>query len=112
MDYRILPNKGAGCVSKVLSDIVERKLRLWAFQRWFRIENRTFIKENVFILDISDRTAFLQTIGGALVREGALNRQNTVLQNFIEPWEPKIYKTHTEPKISQLFMVTVDISTD
>ncbi len=50
--YRILPNKGAGRVSKVTPDTVERKPRFWAFQRWFRIENRTIIKENVFILDI------------------------------------------------------------
>ncbi len=70
--YRILPNKGAGHISKVTSDIVERKLRFWAFQHWFRIENWTIIKENVFILDIYDRTAFLQTKGAPLLGRAPL----------------------------------------
>ncbi len=36
--YRNLPNRGAGRESKT-------KLGFWAFQRWFRIENRSNIKE-------------------------------------------------------------------
>ena len=77
-NYRILPNKGAGRVSKVTSDIVSKKLSFCAFQRWFRIENRTIIKETVRILVIYDRFAFPQTMEGALIRGGALNRQNAV----------------------------------
>ncbi len=63
LGYRILPNKGAGRFSKVPSDIVVRKLRFWAFQQWFRIENRTIIKETVCVLDIYDRFGFPQTMG-------------------------------------------------
>ncbi len=52
--YHNLPNKGAGRSSKVGSDSVGKKLRFSAFQRWFRIENRTIIKETVSILAIYD----------------------------------------------------------
>ncbi len=43
--YRILPNKGAGRSNKTISNSLEGKLTFSAFQRWFRIENRTIIKE-------------------------------------------------------------------
>ncbi len=59
-----------------------------AFQRWFRIENRTIIKETTSILAICDGFGFLQTIGGALIRGGALNWQITVFVSlliFISP---------------------------
>ena len=52
--YRNLPNKGAGRSSKVGSDSVRKKLRFSAFQRWFRIENRTISKETMSILAIYD----------------------------------------------------------
>ena len=54
-----------------------------AFQRWFRIENRTIIKETTSILAIYDGFGFLQTIGGALIRGGALNWQITVPQGHV-----------------------------
>ncbi len=73
--YRILPNKGAGRSSEVTFDSLGTKLRFWAFQRWFRIEKRTIFKETVLILVRYDRAGFLQTIGGALIRGGALNWQ-------------------------------------
>ena len=60
--YCILPNKGAGRVSKVRSGIGRKKLRFWAFQRWFQIENRTIIKVTACILDIYDKIGFIQTV--------------------------------------------------
>ncbi len=67
LSYRILPNKGAGRVSKVTSGIGRRKLRFWAFQWWFWVENRTIIKETVCILDIYDKIGFIQTMGAPLL---------------------------------------------
>ncbi len=66
--YRILPNKDAGGSSKVTSDSLGTRLRFWACQCWFRIENWTIniIKETVLILVRYDRTGFLQTIWGSL----------------------------------------------
>ncbi len=61
--YQNLPNKGAGHSSKVKSDGLGVKLRFSAFQRWFRIENQTIIKENRFTLAIYDSIGFLQTRG-------------------------------------------------
>ncbi len=52
-----------------------------SFPRWFRIENRTIIKETASILVIYGNIGLFQTIGGALIRGGALNRQNTVSEN-------------------------------
>ena len=72
LEYRILPNKGAGRVSKATSNIMGRKLRFWAFQRWFRIENRTIIKETVYIFETSDRFGFPQTMGAPLLGEASL----------------------------------------
>ncbi len=62
--YLILPNRGTGRISKVTSNIMGRKLGFWAFQRWFRIGNRTIIKETVCIFEIYDRFGFPQTMGG------------------------------------------------
>ena len=76
--YRNLPNKGAGCSNKVRSDRLREKLRFPAFQWGFRIENRTIIKETMSILVIYDGFWSLQTIGGALIKGGALNWQITV----------------------------------
>ncbi len=56
--YRILPNKATGRISKVASDIMGRKLRFWALQWWFRIENRTIIKDTAYILNIYDWIGF------------------------------------------------------
>ena len=56
--YRILPNKGTRGVSKAASGILRRKLRFRAFQRRFRIENRTIVKETAHILNIYDRIGF------------------------------------------------------
>ncbi len=81
LEYRNLPNKGAGRSSKVRSDSVKKKLRFSAFQWWFRIENRTIIKEIMSILAIYDSLGSPQTIGGALIRGGALNWQITVVRN-------------------------------
>ncbi len=70
--YHILPNKGAGRVSKVTFDIVGYKLRFQAFQWWFRIENRTIIKETMCILDIYGRIGLLQTMGAPLLGRAPL----------------------------------------
>ena len=53
-------------------------LRFWAFQRWFRIENRTIIKDFRAILLIFVSFGLPQTIGGAFIREGVIIRDNTV----------------------------------
>ncbi len=76
--YRILPNKGAGCCSKVTSGGLDTMLRFEASQRWLRIENRTIINKTVSILLSYNKTGSLQIIGGALIRGGALNGQITV----------------------------------
>ncbi len=60
---------------KVGSDCVRKKLMFPAFQRWFRIENRTIIKETMSILAIYDSIGSPQIIGGALIRGGTLNWQ-------------------------------------
>ncbi len=57
---RTLPNKGAGRSSKVISNNLGTKLTFLAFQRWFRIENRTNTKETMVILVISGKVVFLQ----------------------------------------------------
>ncbi len=72
--YRNLPNKGTGRYSKLRSDRLRRKLGFSAFQRWFRIENRTMIKENVGILAVYDSIGFLH-----LIRGGVLNWQIMVI---------------------------------
>ncbi len=59
--YRNLPNKGAGRSSKVISNNLGTKLTFLAFQRWFRIENRTNIKETMAILVIFGTVVFFQT---------------------------------------------------
>ena len=82
MIYRIVPNEGTRRISKVISDILGAKLRFCTFQQRFRIENRTISKETACSLVINDRIGLLQTMEGALIREGALNRQNTVLQSI------------------------------
>ncbi len=53
-------------------------LRFWAFQQWFRIENRTIIKDFGAILLIFVSFGLPQTIGGAFIREGATIRDNMV----------------------------------
>ncbi len=70
--YRNLPNKGAGRSSKVKSDRLVKRLRFSAFQRWFRIENRTIIKETMSILAIYDSIGILQTRGAPLLGEAPL----------------------------------------
>ncbi len=45
-----MPNICAGRDGIINYDTMEYKLRFWAFQRWFRIENRSIIKENSPIL--------------------------------------------------------------
>ncbi len=72
MYYRNLPNKGAGRFDNVKSDGLGDKLRFSAFQRWFRIENRTIIKETMSILAIYDSIGFLQTKGAPLLGEALL----------------------------------------
>ncbi len=72
LEYRILPNKGAGRSHKVISIHIGTKLSFWAFQRRFRIENRTIIKETTFILVIFDNIVFLQTMGAPLLWEAPL----------------------------------------
>ena len=47
--YSNLPNKGARRSSKDRSDRLREKLRFSAFKLWFRIENRTIIKETMSI---------------------------------------------------------------
>ena len=74
--YRILPNKGAGRSHKVIPICMRSFL---PFQRLFMIENRTIIKETTAILVIFDNIVFLQTMEGALIMGGALNRQITVI---------------------------------
>ena len=54
-------NKGTRRSSKVISNHLWTKLTFLAFKRWFRIENRTDIKETMAILVISVTVAFLQT---------------------------------------------------
>ncbi len=71
MIYRILPNKGAGRSTKVTSIHIGTNVSLLAFQRWFRIENRTIIKETTVILLIFGNVVFLQTMGGAPLLWGA-----------------------------------------
>ena len=56
------PNKGAVLSSKFISDCPDRKLTFWAFQRWFRIDNRTIIKETESILISPNSIDLLQTI--------------------------------------------------
>ncbi len=70
--YRNLPNKGAGRSNKGSSDRLKRKLRFPAFQRWFRIENRTIIKEAMSILAIYGSIGLLQTKGAPLLGEAPL----------------------------------------
>ena len=72
LDYRILPNKGAGRSRKVRSDRLREKLTFLAFQRWFRIENRTVIKETRPNLGIYDSIGFLQTKRAPLLGEAPL----------------------------------------
>ncbi len=93
IQYHILPNKSAGHSSKVTSDSLERFL---AFQRWFRTENQTIIKESVLILASYNKTGSLQNIGGSLIRGGALNWQITVstlycIQNFCKSVVQSLY---------------------
>ena len=61
MEYRNLPNKGAGRSSKAICNNLGTKLTFLAFQCWFRIENRTNIKETMAILVISSSVVFRQT---------------------------------------------------
>ncbi len=70
--YRNLPNKGAGRSSMVRSDRLREKLRFSAFKRWFRIQNRTIIKETMSILAIYNSIGFLQTRGAPLLGEAPL----------------------------------------
>ncbi len=70
--YRNLPNKGAGRSDKVKSDGLGEKPRFSAFQRWFRIENRTIIKEIMSILAIYDNFGFLHSRGAPLLGEAPL----------------------------------------
>ncbi len=71
-EYRNLPNKGVGRSNKVKSDRLVKKLSFSAIQRWFRIENRTIIKETMPILAIYDSIGFLQTRGAPLLGEAPL----------------------------------------
>ncbi len=71
-EYRNLPNKGAGRSSKVKSDRLGKKLRFSAFQRWFRIENRTTILKTMSILAFYDSIGFLQNRGAPLLGEAPL----------------------------------------
>ncbi len=94
--YRNLPNKGAGRSSKVKSDRFRKKPKFSAFQQWFRIENRSIIKETMSILAIYDSIRFLQTKGGALIREGALNWQITVLSMLCLHNDTRMYEKDNE----------------
>ncbi len=58
-----------------------KKLGFSAFPWWFRIENRTIIKETMSILVIHDTIGYLQT-RERLIRGGALNWQNTKLSVY------------------------------
>ncbi len=87
-DYRNLPNKGAGRSSKVKSDILGKRLRSSAFQWWFRIENRTIIKETMPILAIFDSIGFLQTRGAPLLGEAPLIGRI----RYIKGWKRKCLK--------------------
>ncbi len=60
--YGNLPNEGAGCSSKSISDYTGRNLRFWDFQWLFRVENRT----SPYSSDV------LQTIGASLLGEAPL----------------------------------------
>ena len=66
LSYRNMPNKGAGRDSKVQSDYTEQKLRFWAFQWWFRNENRSIIKEIKPILVTVESIVGPETIGATL----------------------------------------------
>ena len=74
--YCILSNKGTGHVSKVRSDILGRKLRFCSNSS-SRLKIRQLWRK-LCILNICDRTGFLQTTGNALLGGGVLNRQNMV----------------------------------
>ncbi len=67
-DYLIIPNKGAGALTSLNVIVTGLKLRFWAFQRWFRIENRTIIKGVMETFVIFGTLCFGQTMGGALIR--------------------------------------------
>ncbi len=58
--------------SKLRSDRLGEKLSFSAFQRWFRIENRTIIRETIPVLVIYDSNGFLQTKGAPLLGEAPL----------------------------------------
>ncbi len=73
MGYRNLLDKGARHSSKVRSDRLRRRLRFSAFQRWFRIENRTTIKETMWILAIYNRIWFLHIKGAPSLGEAPLS---------------------------------------
>ncbi len=71
--YRIPPTKSAGRSSKVTSYTLWRKLGFSAFQRWFRIENRTIIKEITRYVNFGhDSIGFLKTKGVPLLGEAPL----------------------------------------
>ena len=53
--------------SKVKSDTMEYKLRFWAFQCWFQIENRSIIKEDMPILVTHTQYWVPQTMGAPLL---------------------------------------------
>ncbi len=45
-NYHIIPDTGAGRVGKARSDLINQMHRLWAFQQWLWIENRTIIEDS------------------------------------------------------------------
>ena len=55
-----------------MSDSSVLKLKFQAFQRWFRIENRTIIKKVMAILSIFGSCWLSQTMGGAFIRVAPL----------------------------------------
>ncbi len=66
--YRILPNKGTGRASKIRSDFLRLKLKFWAFQRWFRIENWTICKKYMSNMVSLDIFGIPQTMGAPLLQ--------------------------------------------
>ncbi len=59
--YHVLPNKGTGRSSKVISNHegTITRLSFVAFQRWFRIEKWTIMKETTVVLVISENVVLL-----------------------------------------------------
>ncbi len=77
VSYSILPYKGIGRCIKVISIQKGTKLCFWPFHRWFRIVNRTIIKETKVILLIFGNVVFLQSMEALLL---------WVVPSFLSVW--------------------------